>query len=305
MKLRLRLPPRIPQWLVAAGVDGTLQPFRLRMRWNGAYSLAPATPPVGQACVVVVDAALPYRRKLQRLPQTKKSRMALLRAAPDEFPLPAEEMLYGLGIRGAEGYLYALPALALDAISVQKLRPAIVLVAASELDVLGCLATFENYQRYGEALDLLRRGRFLSRRRLLQVQLGAGLAAGLLALGAVAAAPELLAGVLERRVGALRQQGGTLPALFRTTEKMAHAQAEAARLYASPEARLAGILAGLFASVPSGHSIRTLELKDGVLRVAGTGVHVHDWLTANGFPHERINVESMGSYQRFRAERAL
>jgi hypothetical protein len=304
--MKFRLPPRIPQWLVAAAADGVLQSFRLRMRWNGTYRLAPATTaPAGQSCIVVVDYALPFRRKLQRLPETDRSRAALLGTAPEEFPLPAAEMLYGLGVRGLDGYLYALPTAALDALRAQNLRPAIVLVAGGELDASGCLATFEDYQRYGEAMDLLRSARFLSRRRLLQLQLGAALVGGLLATGAVLAAPGLLAGLLEQRVSALREQGGALPRLYRTTEKMAYAQAEAARLYASPEAHLSGVLSRLFDTVAPGHSIRTVELKDGVLRITGTGAAVRDWLIDNGFPPGRISVETMGSYQRFRAERAL
>lgn len=306
MKFGLRLPPRIPQWLVAAGADGTLHAFRLRLRWNGVYRLVPASAPAGQPCIVVVDQTLPYRRKLQRLPESDTSRAALLATAHEEFPMPASEMLYGLGVRGVDGYLYALPAMALEAMRDQRLRPAIVLVASGELDGQGCLATFEDYQRYGEAMDLLRGGgRFISRRRLLQFQLGAALAGGLLATGAVLAAPGLLAGLLERRVSALREQGGALPRLYHTTEKMAYAQTEAARLYASPEAHLSGILSRLFDTVAPGHSIRTVELKDGVLRITGTGVAVRDWLVDNGFPPARISVESVGSYQRFRAERAL
>jgi len=303
--MKLRLPPRVPQWLVALGADGSLQPFRLKMRWNGSFRLAPRMPQGWQSCIVVVDYAIPFRRKLQRLPDSGKSRTALLAAAPEEFPMPSAEMLYGLGIRGADSYLYALPAGALDAVRERNLRPAIVLVAAAELDELGCLTTFENYQRYGETLDLLRGARFLSRRRVLQIQLGAALVGGLLATGAVLAAPGFLAGILEQRLSTLREQGGALPRLYHTTEKMAYAQAQAAKLYASPEARIAGILSRLFDTVAPGHSIRTVEVKDGVLRITGTGVAARDWLVENGFPPGRISVENMGTYQRFRAERAL
>ena len=305
MKFRLRLPPRAPAWLVAAGAGGTLQSFRLKLRWNGAYRLASAALPAGRPCIVVVDRALPFRRKLQRLPESGKARQALLRTAPGEFPMAPEQMRYALGIHGDEGYLYALQSGEVDGLRERGLRPAIVLVAGGELDAPGALATFENYQRYGETMDLLRERRFLSRRRLLQLQLAAALLAGLLAVGAALAAPDLIAGILEQRASALREQGGALPRLVRVTEKMAYAQAEAARLYASPEARLPGLLARLFADPPAGHSIRTIEMKEGVLKITGNGVRVEEWLVGLGFPADRIVVESLGSFQRFRAERPL
>ena len=37
--------------------------------------------------------------------------------------------------------------------------------------------------------------------------------------------------------------------------------------------------------------------------ITGTGIAVRDWLVDNGFAPERISVENVGTYQRFRAER--
>lgn len=308
MKFRpssLPLPGLMPRWLVALAADGGITGYRINMRWNGRYLLQPAKPPEGQPCVVVVAHELPFRRKLQRFPATRKARLAMLRTAPDEFPLPPEDMRYGLGMQGSDGYLYALPRTTLEILGERKLRPVTVLVSGARLDAAGCLEAFENYLTYGQSVDLLQGRQRLSRRSLLQAALGASLLAGLLAGIGFATHPEAFTNLQEWRAAPLREKGSALPRLYRSTEKMAYAQAEAARLYATPEARLPGILAQLFATVPAGHSLRSIELKNGTLKISGTGTEVQNWLIAQGFPAERIIIEEAGSYQRFRAERTL
>lgn len=299
------LPGLMPRWLVALAADGGVTAYRIAMRWNGRYSLQPATPPVGQSCVVVVAHELPFRRKLQRFPATSKARLAMLRSAADEFPLAPEDMRYGLGIQGSDGYLYALPRETLDVLGERKLRPVTILVSGARLDAAGCLEAFENYLSHGPSVDLLQGPPRLSRRRLLQALLGSALVACLLAGIGLATHPDALASLQEWRAAPLREKGSALPKLYRITEKMAYAQAEAARLYATPEARLPGILAQLFATVPAGHSLSSIELKNGTLKISGSGIEVQKWLTAQGFPAERIIIEEAGSYRRFRAERAL
>lgn len=313
MKLpRLPLLPRVPlmpRHLAVLDAAGGVTVYRLHLRWNGRYQLQLATPPPSaqpaQPCIAVIDRTLPYRRKLQQFPQAVKSRLALLRAAPDEFPLASADMLYALGIHGNDGYQYAVSRQAFDVLQQCNLRPVIALVANRATDAADSLETFESYLRLGESVNFLRGGFFLSRRRLLQALLGIFLMLILLAGGWLLAKPDLFASFFEWKVAALREQGGTLPKLYRITEKMAYTQGEAARLHASPEARLPGILAKLFATVPSGHSLRTVELQDGILKITGTGGEVREWLLAQGFPPERIIVESIDQQKRFRAERPL
>ena len=320
----LRLPslpriPLMPRHLAVMDAAGGITAYRLRLRWNGRYRLQPvplpaAQPASGQAtpaqqrmepCIVVTDRTLPYRRKLQQLPQEKKSRLAMLRTAPDEFPLASADMLYALGIHGHDGYLYALPRQTLDVLQQHKLRPVIALVAGEGTDIAGSTETFESYLRHGESANLLRTGYFLSRRRLLQTLLGVFLALILLTGGCLTVRPDLFTGLIERRIAALRAQGSALPKLYRITEKMAYAQSEAAHLHASPEARLPGILAKLFATVPDGHSLRTVELQNGTLKITGNGDDARAWLIAQGFPADRISIENLGQQKRFRAERPL
>jgi hypothetical protein len=299
----------MPRNLAVLDAEGGVTAYRLRLRWNGRYQLQLAAlliaPHQPVPSIVVIDRTLPYRRKLQQLPEAQKSRLAMLRTAPDEFPLAPADMLYALGANGHDGYLYALPRQYLDPLQQHSLHPAIVLVANQGTDAGGSLEALESYLRNGASVDFLRTGFFLSRRRLLQILLGSFLAVTLLAGSWLIAHPDLFAGILEWRVAALREQGSTLPKLYRITEKMAYAQSEAARLYATPEARLPGILAKLFATVPAGCSLRTVELKDGILKIAGTGNEASEWLTAQGFPPDRITVENLGQQKRFRAERPL
>lgn len=314
---RIPLMPRYLAVMDAAG--GVTDYYRLRLRWNGRYRLQPAplpavqpasgeatpAPPRIEPCIVVIERTLPYRRKLQQLPQEKKSRLAMLRTAPDEFPLAPADMLYALGIHGHEGYLYALPRQALDVLQQHNLHPVIALVANRATDAAEGLETLEGYLRNGDTVNFLRTGFFLSRRRLLQIQLGALLAAILLAGGWLTVRPDLFTGLIERRIATLREQGSALPKLYRITEKMAYAQGEAAHLYASPEAHLPGILTKLFATVPPGHSLSTVEFQNGILKIAGNGDEVREWLVAQGFPADRIIVENLGQQKHFRAERPL
>lgn len=297
----------MPRWLVSLSAQGKVAGYRLRLHWNGRHALRPASVPTGELCIVVVDSSLPFRRRLQRFPATPKARLAMLRAAQEEFPLPAEEVLYGLGMRGEDAYLYALPRRVHEELAGRGLRPALVLVAgfAADADPAACLAAFESFLGRGASLDLLRAGRYLSRRTLLRIELGAALGVVVLAGALLLLRPELAAGVLEWRAAALREQGSALPKIYRATENMADAQAEAAKLYASPEARLPGILAALFNSVPPGRSLRSIELKDGTLRITGAGGGVKGWLASIGFPPERIVESQAGGRQQFSAERPL
>ena len=301
--------PLMPRALVFVDAAGGVTGYRVRLRWNGRYRLQPAAlPPLERAhqpCIAVIDRALPFRRKLQQMPASGKSRLAMLRTAPDEFPLNRDTLLYALGTSGSEGYLYALPRQALDTLKQRGLNPVIALVAGEGAGAEGSLDAFENYLRHGVSADLLRSGRILSRRGLLQIQLGALLALTLFAGGWLTARPDTFAGVIERRVVVLREQGSALPTLYRTTEKMAYAQGEAARIHTLPEAHLPAILAGLFATVPPGHSLRSIELLGGNLKIAGNGGEVQEWLAAQGFPPDRITVENLGQQKRFRAERPL
>lgn len=312
LKARLRqgwskLPrsPFAPSWIVAAGAEDRRRCYRLRLGWNGAYRLQPAILPAGKPCILIIGHTVPYRRKLQQLPATSPARLALLRTAPDEFPVPPAEMRFGMGLRGADSYLYALPRQHIADLQEQGLSPAAVLIAGDVETAEGCLAAVDEYFRYGAALDSLKTRRLFSPRAWRNLQLGAGLALLLLVSGALLAKPGMFSDMLEWRAKSLREQGGALPKINQITEKMVLAQAEAARLYAGKDAALAPSLGKLFNALPTGYSLRSIEYKNGILKVSGRGGNDKTWLIAQGFAEESITITDLGSYQKFTAERPL
>lgn len=303
----LRLPrvPLAPAWVVTCDRDNQLRGYRLRLRWDGKFELKPAALPSKKSCMLLIEQAIPYRRKLQQFPAESTARMALLRTAPDEFPVPPADMLFGMGLHGSEGYVYALPRHHIDNLRERGISPAVVLIADQLDSTQGCLATIEGYFRYGAALDLLQSKRLFSRRALRHIQLGSALALMLLLSATLLLKPDLLSNFLEWRAAALREQGGALPKLNKVTAKMAYAQNEAARLYASKDAEFASHLGKLFATLPSGCSLRSIEYKNATLKIGGRGGAGKTWLIEQGFPAEGISMEDMGAYQRFKAERAI
>lgn len=297
--------PLAPARVVTCDRDQQLRGYRLKLRWDGQFELHPAALPDNKPCLLLIEQALPYRRKLQQFPAESTARMALLRTAPDEFPVPPEEMLFGMGLHGAEGYVYALPRQHIEHLHERGVSPAVVLIGDRIDSAQACLATIEGYFRYGAALDLLRSKRLFSRRALRHFQLGGVLAVMLLLAGTLLLKPDMTSDFLEWRVTRLREQGGALPKLNNATAKMAYAQNQAARLYASKDAELNGYLGKLFATLPPGCSLRNIEYKNGTLTISGRGAIGKSWLVEQGFPAEAVSVEDMGSYQRFKAQRAI
>ena len=307
IKLRLRLPglPFAPIWVVTCDHENQLRCYRLKLHWGGEFELQLSALPNNQSCLLLIEQTIPYRRKLQQFPAEPKSRMVLLRTAPDEFPLPPADMLFGMGLHGSEGYVYALPRHYIGNLRERGIAPAVVLIAEQLDNTQGCLATIESYFRYGAALDLLQSKRLYSRRVLRYIQLGIALAFMLLLSATLLLKPDMLSNFLEWRVASLREQGGALPKINHVTVKMAHAQNEAARLYASKDAEFAGHLNKLLTTLPPGCSLRDIEYKDGTLTISGRGVAGKTWLIEQGFPIESIRIDDMGGYQRFKAQRAI
>lgn len=304
IKSWLRL-PLAPAWVVICDRENKLQSYRLKSRWDGGFELQPAVIQNNQPCLLLIEQTIPYRRKLQQFPTEPTSRMALLRTAPDEFPVPPAGMLFGMGLHGSEGYLYALPRDHIDNLRERGIAPAVVLIADRSDSTQGCLATIEQYFCYGAALDMLQSKRLFPRRVLRYILLGSTLAFMLLLSATLLLKPDMLSNFLEWRVTGLREQGGALPKISRATAKMAYAQNEVARLYASKDAEFAIHLKKLFATLPPGCSLRNVEYKNGTFTISGRGNVGKTWLIEQGFPAESISTEDMGSYQRFRAQRTI
>lgn len=295
-----------PKWLLAIDSHGARRQFRIQYRWDGSRRLVEAPVPSRTPCYCILDSGAPFRRKLQRLPETERGRLSLLRAASDEFALPAEELAYGLGLRDGDAYLYALPRKMLEQLQGEGLDPAVVLFANDPESEIDCVAAIEQYESLGRSLALdTGRRRFVSRKLLRQVLLGIGLGISFSLILVAVAMPGLFGRVIDWRADELRRQAGDLPTILRATESMVVTQADAGRLLQSPESRLPEILSQVFASVPARHGIRRIEFDGKEIVVAGTGTDVKEWLGKVGFDSSQISVESVGTYQRFRATRPL
>lgn len=293
-----------PEGLIAFPRTGAPQAYRLRHAWDGVPTLQAVEPSAVRAWVAVIDTDLPLRRKLQRFPATAAARQALLKAAPDEFPL-AGKLRYAIGHRGNEGYLFALPEDEYQRIIGGRSLPASILIAGNAADPAACLAALADHARLGPAVDFLHRRPGVSRRVLRQVVLGAFAATWLAAAGGLAFGPDLLEDLAAWQVRRLQAEIGDLPRQHAVTESMGIAQAAAGRLAAMPEARAAALLARLMNTVPPGHSIRRIEISGGVLRLAGSGADVQAWLAAEGFPAASIVTERTGNFAAWRAELKL
>lgn len=302
-----------PVWVVAVEKDRSSCTFRLRHNiWTGQPKLVSAELPVTNgseravSAIAVIDSALPYRRKLQRFPDTAGARQALLRSAVDEFPFPPEDLDFGLGIRSGDGYLYALPRAVRAELEPTGARIEAVLVAdGSPRSASVCMEALSNFERLGPTLSLGASPRFIPRRHLLNLALGSALLGCLATALVLVLQPPWLHGLIEARVDQLREQVGELPRIYAATESMARARDAAAQYAADPAAKLPGELARLFATVPAGHAIRRAEFSNGLLRIAGIGAEPSAWLKEAGFPADGITIEQTPGVTTWRAEKPI
>lgn len=295
-----------PEWLLAIDHEGQRRSYGVRHRWDGRRTLIEAPVPAGKPCYLVLDPDYPFRRKLQCLPDNKKGRQTLLRAAPDEFPLPPDTLEFGLGLRDGEAYLYALPRDRCEQLKGEGINPIIVLIAGGAVSDASCLEAIEQYERHGRSFAIGGTGaHYVSRRLLGQVVLGAGLCVSTLLAAVMIAVPGVFGDLIAWRTDQLKREAGDLPLVLKASEAMLATQADAAKLLSSPEARLPQLLAQLFSSVPPRHGIRRIEFDGKELVVAGTGTDVQAWLGQAGFEASQISVESVANFQRFRATRKL
>lgn len=295
-----------PEWLACADEKLNVRSYRLRLRWNGQRSLEPATLPPGTPCYLVLHPGLPFRRKLQRFPAQPKARQVLLRAAPDEFPLPSEAVSFCLGLRQEEGYVYALPVEIDRQLREQVPGTEIVLVGGTDkLDESACMAALEAYEQYGSALAFGGRRKPIARHWLLNLPLAIGAMLGIGLSIWLAAGADPFADILNQEQKRLQRETAVVAGQYAATESMLAAREQLARLHEGPDAHLPEKLAQLWQGVPAGHSIRRIEYKEGHLSISGNGLDVGPWLESAGFPTTQITTEATGKLLRFRAETDL
>jgi hypothetical protein len=294
-----------PRWLTVVDHEWKTSGYCIRYHWDGRCSLEPSPIPEHESSLVILDQALPYRRKLQGFPANERSRRALLKAAVDEFPLPPGQVNYALGIRGHDGYLYALPHEYRQKLLSCGVSPAAILVAQESLAEPALLAVLQDLERYGTSFAIGGAQRYISRRAVISTLLVIVLSAQLLLIAVLALFPNPLNSLLEWERTRLTQEAGDLPRKHSNTNIMLGEQQAIAKLKSSPEAQLPAELSRLISITPSGHSIQRIEYKDGLLKIAGTGESAAQWFANAGFPSARVSIESIGPQRLFRAELSL
>lgn len=295
-----------PRWLVTVDAQKTLHTYRLRTHLDGGNSLRVENIPSGERCWVVLDPNLPFRRKLQTFPQQSRAREILLRTAPDEFPLARESVLYSLGLRDGEGYLYAIDISLLDTLRERGIVPDITLVGDQPLlDEQTCLRAVACYEKLGAPLAFGHRRRPLPQRWLINMALAS--AAGLLLTVAalLATGHHPLASLLDDKLVQARAETAELSSQYLAANRMLDTHQELTAFGATPEARLPQMLEQLWGTMPDAHSIRRIEYKDGQLTLLGSGADAARWLESAGFAPEKIKIEMAGKLSRFKAEITL
>lgn len=304
-------PPRSliePQWLICVDALLKLTCYRMRLGWTGRQTLVPAAlPPPGTPYYLVLHPDLPFRRRLQGLPPQAKARAVLLRTAADEFPLEEGTASYCLGLRGQDAYVYALPNSTRGLITDRGVMPDITLVAQTDaLDESSCLATLAAFRKFGLTLAFsARRVPPLSRRWLvLNLPLVLGVITAVFLIIWQGGGNDPLSQLLDRHRAELRNGTAMLATRHSATEHMLESNRQLAKLHDDPDAILAGELKKLWQTLPTGNAIRSIEYKQHLLTVTGSGPHTEELLEA-GFLAEQISSETIGNTTRFKAERNL
>lgn len=291
-----------PTWLTVVKHDWQIAGYRIRYRLNGECALEPSAIPAGEPSLVILESTIPFRRKLQGFPANEKSRQALLKAAVDEFPLASEQIDCALGIRGNDGYVYALPREQREALVDHGVTAAAILVAQDSLSDSALLTVTEDFARYGPSFAIGGAPRFISRHSASMAFLSAFVAGEILLLAALAFLPNPFDRILEWEKVRLVQEAGDLQLKHANTNLMLTERQAVLAFRASPEAQLPVELSRLISITPPGHSIQRIEYKDGLLKIAGTGDSAADWFANAGFPSAQVSIEASGTRRLFRAE---
>lgn len=296
-----------PRHVVCIGQDpAEVSFFRLHYRIDGSFRVRPSTRRPDSA-VALLDAGIPYRRRIFNRPRNTLGLEALLAGAPDAFPFERDGGRYGVGVRDGDTYLYALPDATLAALGESLPRLEGILVADRPLGAEAVRPAIENWLALGKVADL-----GLPRRRPFGWhRMSFAIALALFLLAAVgAAALALTEGwrrwPFERAIAHYAPQGAPLLARSDALARIAGTlQAlDAQRL--QPTAAAPRELDRLFATIPAGLALRKVELRpEGTLLVYGSGPGARDWLRERGFADADITLTEVGKFTRFEATKRL
>ncbi len=295
-----------PRHVACIGQDSAeVSFFRLHYRIDGSFRVRPSTRRP-DSVVALLDAKIPFRRRIFSRPRNALGLEALLAAAPDAFPFERGGR-YGVGLRDGKTYLYALPDATLAALGEALPRLEGILVADRPLGAEAVRPAIENWLALGKVADLGSPRRHPFGRHRLSFAIAFALfllaAAGAVALALTEGWRRL---PFERAIAQHTPQGAPLlarnDALARITGTLQALDAQ--RL--QPTAAAPRELDRLFASIPAGLALRKIEVRpDGTLLVYGSGAGARDWLRELGFAETDIILTEVGKFTRFEATKRL
>jgi hypothetical protein len=282
---RLRL---LPRQIAVLDQHRDLREFLVRYRWDGGIRLLPVPQRKPQGTyVLVLDPALPYRRRFRLTASQRYSPQLFSELASGLFPFPKETTRYALGLLADQHYLFALPEEELEELTAVFPRPpwAVLVAPASREALCRVLSLWIGQGRF---YDLLGNPRPLPRSALLSVTL-MGVLVGMTVLGG----NHLLSRYGERQEQ-LRVYTTALQARAALTERKRQAIPRMNAAYQSlqnlrdaPAGQAQKLLETLLQQIPARVEIRSLRFEAQELYVTGWGNNPLDWL---GTLREQVEI---------------
>lgn len=277
--------------------------FRLRRGMDGASSLEPRRARGAGPHLCVLAQSLVYRRRVQSRPLARRGLESLLRAAGEYFPAGLKPASFCL-LEDADGISVCALAQAQVKEFEAEFGPVQALLvgpdAPSERDLLGAI---ERRHRLGAAADLASRPV-----RIAPAARVAFAAACTTMVAIVAAMTWFLSaqypGIarLSREVAAAEATTGDAARQYESILKMIAARRAIEDFGQGSGVRALDLATAILRSVPAGHSIRSVELKNGELSISGTGSSATEWLAVHGVPAEAISTYRLQQADRFTAK---
>lgn len=301
---------RFPPWLAVLGADGTCRFWRIQIRWDARIKLLEVTPAEIQSalgkrfakiqhnCLIFIDDALPYRRRIHRYPSDGVARAALLRSAVDEFPLSAQEHAYALmpaPEQPEEGRLQAIGLASFNPIHETGLNPLAAYTVNSSVSPDALADELQKLGRHHREADFLRKVRLLPAGFLHLTGLMASLAIVTTTIVLLFSPQGWLANLEKQRMAELKLKAGPALKHYRALQQISQQQAAVEAFQQGPESRLTIKLAELLSDLPSGYAVRSIEYQAGQLSLSGRGrgdgTALQTWARHHKLPAEALRVE--------------
>ncbi len=274
---RLLSQPFVPQSLVYLAPDLTQHWYRIVRCLDGKIQLKPTTK-TGKHPVLVLDPAVPYRRRYPLVLDKRFHRNALMAAVDGMFPFQTDEGYFAIGEEADNGYLYGIPQQQLDEMLTQEIpQPRAVLVSTAHIDALH-LALNRWIQR-GSISDLLNNPRPINpalRSTSLLLVMTTLLLSGLWFNWNQQQAEQTEQ--FQARYSKLQTEGERLLTRYHAIKNMEAALLGLQELALMPASTAQAQMDMLMRTLPENTAIDRISYQNGRLKISGWGVDPKQWL---------------------------